>query len=527
MPLPGPTIVLTQVITPVADSWFEVDVGTGAPVNATPQGSNPRLKAGWSDTGIDEHEVLRFAVPTTASDTHLVRADLELAIEAADIFVFDPPRRVTSGTMLVQLRDIETDWVESSLSSLDPPELGPVWKRTETPWGPCDAGGCGIAQIDLLEHLLARARPGSGPDQGFGLRANGVIDRATFGTIFEVASRESEHPPRLHLAWAAVPFDQPPSSTPTVGGTRTATSTGTPPTATASPTGMASATGTPSAEPSSTPGPEPTWELREVEGLFGTGFEVVSFVEGDSDCPGYGVGWWLDAGGEFWERYEALRAGRSPYPSYENEIYVARARFHARISPPGSYGHLGAYERQVQVVELLEMGDTDHCGMDLPDLALASYRYGRTNALPSGCTPGHPGPATLELCIVNQGRQPAGDAWVDVYHEGELVARRRLCGLAVDETRCLAPVTMPAGDIRIDPEREVDEHFEANNRLMLAVPTFTPPPTCTALPPGRPSPTPQPTATLQACITPPPSPTASTTPTRGPNQILLPFTTRH
>jgi hypothetical protein len=258
--------------------------------------------------------------------------------------------------------------------------------------------------------------------------------------------------------------------------------------------------------------------VREFGGLYGAAFEASVFREGYGHCPAHGGGWWLEPNRDFLDRYDELTSGRSPFeqPYGGTTTYIVETRFVGRLSPPGSYGHLGDYSRQVDVLELQHMTDTDLCDMQLPDLALAAYRHGWTDREPSGCVRGGPGSPTLELEIINQGRQPTVDSWIDLWSGTDLVARLRLCRLDAQESRDMMPVLMPVGRIELDAEDDVTERFEENNRVSLRVPTFTPPPTCSPLPPGWPTVTPKPSATLQDCITPTTTPTPSVTPTRDP-----------
>jgi hypothetical protein len=115
--------------------------------------------------------------------------------------------------------------------------------------------------------------------------------------------------------------------------------------------------------PTSTPGPSPTPEpVREYAGIYGAGFEVSSFVTGTLLCPGYAVGWWLWPDKAFVDRFEALYPPEADPPNDYQRVYT---RFRGALTPPGHYGHLGSYARQVTVVELLEMVRIDHC--PLPD----------------------------------------------------------------------------------------------------------------------------------------------------------------
>lgn len=103
---------------------------------------------------------------------------------------------------------------------------------------------------------------------------------------------------------------------------------------------------------SPTPGPT----KGEFEGTYSNGFEVSAFVpcEGVSPAgPGYVPAYWLSGTTEFYEQYTALvqSSGHDPATGYLS-VYV---RFKGELSPPGSYGHLSAYEREITVTELLEM----------------------------------------------------------------------------------------------------------------------------------------------------------------------------
>lgn len=92
----------------------------------------------------------------------------------------------------------------------------------------------------------------------------------------------------------------------------------------------------------------------EFEGTYSSGFEVSSFVPCDySDEAGYGVGYWLTGTTEFYDQYYALveSSGFDPSTGYLS-VYV---RFKGELSPSGDYGHLGMYEREITVTELLEM----------------------------------------------------------------------------------------------------------------------------------------------------------------------------
>ncbi len=130
--------------------------------------------------------------------------------------------------------------------------------------------------------------------------------------------------------------------------------------------------------PLPTPTPTATPEgIAVYEGLYGSSFEVSSFVTGTLRCPQYGAGWWLGANEAFWKRYEEIYpdAGRSVTDTLK--VYT---RFRGVLSPPGNYGHLGQYRHAIRVIELLDMVKVTRC--PLPDFT------------PPPTTPGTPVPPT-------------------------------------------------------------------------------------------------------------------------------------
>ena len=98
----------------------------------------------------------------------------------------------------------------------------------------------------------------------------------------------------------------------------------------------------------------------EIEGHYVAGEEVSSFVPcGMAADPDYGNGYWLTHSEEVGRRYRAFvdrlsSARGTVYP----KVYV---RFRGKLSPPGHYGHLNAYEREVTVTELLDMSLDKKC----------------------------------------------------------------------------------------------------------------------------------------------------------------------
>lgn len=77
-------------------------------------------------------------------------------------------------------------------------------------------------------------------------------------------------------------------------------------------------------------------------GLVSFGFEVEGFTPCDADGQ-----WWVaDAPADLRERYrDAVGFRYTP-------VYVV---VEGTLSPPGEYGHLGAYDRQISISRLVEM----------------------------------------------------------------------------------------------------------------------------------------------------------------------------
>lgn len=114
------------------------------------------------------------------------------------------------------------------------------------------------------------------------------------------------------------------------------------------------------------------------EGIYGAMFEVSEFVTGTLRCPGHGAGWWLVPNEEFWDRFKALYPDPHPFPPPIPDMVFTR--FRGLLSPPGRFGHLGAYEHEVRVVELLAMVKIEACPpLDLtpPPIAASATPTGR------------------------------------------------------------------------------------------------------------------------------------------------------
>lgn len=231
--------------------------------------------------------------------------------------------------------------------------------------------------------------------------------------------------------------------------------------------------------PVSTPAPG----IAEFEGRFARGFEVSSFVPGDVGCPGYGAGWWLGPGGDFMDHFEEVARtarwseARCHSFGYDEPLTV-RVRFVGELSPPGSYGHVGAYTRAVRVIEVLSMDRGESCGMSRPDLRMAGLEAVAAES-PTTCDP-YAGSGFARLCVENAGLSAAGS--FDVALDGAVVAR----GPALDPgaTWCSEPLPLPDSDfvkIDIDVGDEVDEYSEDDNCLRAVLEDLDRVPAC---PPG-------------------------------------------
>jgi hypothetical protein len=76
------------------------------------------------------------------------------------------------------------------------------------------------------------------------------------------------------------------------------------------------------------------WEWR---------FETSAFTANDGRGP-----WWLSGEGDVWAQLSApiMQAGDGPWGR-------VRLTVEGELSAPGSYGHLGAYERELRVTRVL------------------------------------------------------------------------------------------------------------------------------------------------------------------------------
>jgi hypothetical protein len=97
----------------------------------------------------------------------------------------------------------------------------------------------------------------------------------------------------------------------------------------------------------------------EFRGHYTSGFEVASFVPCSDSQIGNDAGpWWMGSTAEsgFYDQYLDVIGGPSA-PEYVTVFVVWRGA----VSPPGEYGHLGAYTREATVQEVIEMSLDGAC----------------------------------------------------------------------------------------------------------------------------------------------------------------------
>lgn len=100
------------------------------------------------------------------------------------------------------------------------------------------------------------------------------------------------------------------------------------------------------------------------EGIYQYAFETSAFYPGADACrPATWVtAFWLGAGpgSGFFERLNGMVRDAPPEWRYADGVIV-QARFTGSLSPPGQYGHLGQYAREVTVERLLDMSFPAAC----------------------------------------------------------------------------------------------------------------------------------------------------------------------
>lgn len=240
---------------------------------------------------------------------------------------------------------------------------------------------------------------------------------------------------------------------------------------------------------------------RSYTGLFMSGFEASAFISGTARCPGDDDTWWLSAEPEtgFFERYRAVIAAQSGVPAGYTDYTPVEVTFKARLSPPGAYGHLGAYRRAITATQLVAMSPTLRCGMDKPDPALATPWYD----FACGANGGYD--RRLRFTVANRGSQPYTRTLRVVARDadgGEVdrfdVAGPLAPGAAATVERVWARPLPPAHPVALafdGIDRRADRFF-SNNVVDIPQVTMTPPAcppvTPSATPDGGPSATPAP-----------------------------------
>lgn len=226
---------------------------------------------------------------------------------------------------------------------------------------------------------------------------------------------------------------------------------------------------------------------RTYTGFYLTGFEASNFISGTDRCPGDGPSWWLSAAAEtgFGQRYRSVIAAQSGVTNTYGDYTPVEATFRARLSPPGSYGHLGAFSRMITVTQLIAMSPTLRCGLDKADLAVVDPWYDYA------CAPRGGYHRQLRFWLANLGSQPFTRTVSVIARDaagGEVERFEDLGGIAAGERARIdwrwerpLPRTDPVS-LEIEGARREDDRYTVNNRVAIPQVTMTPPfcPTATA-----------------------------------------------
>jgi hypothetical protein len=97
-----------------------------------------------------------------------------------------------------------------------------------------------------------------------------------------------------------------------------------------------------------------------LDGYYRSSFEISSFVPCGCDLePEHGAGYWLTptAGSGLSETYSPLRDTSDPF----NPGLTVYVRFEGSYSKRGTFGHMGAYPREVTVDRLIELKPDGVC----------------------------------------------------------------------------------------------------------------------------------------------------------------------
>jgi hypothetical protein len=157
----------------------------------------------------------------------------------------------------------------------------------------------------------------------------------------------------------------------------------------------------------------------------------------------------------------------------------------------------------------------------LPDLVVADTRSDRTweGRWAGQCWKGDPLYSVVDVQIENRGVAPAGHFLVRGEESMQTPVVWDVSGFAAGEARWLGEQRGAAHIVVVDPDDEVRESDESNNRITRA-PTskMTEPPTCT--------PTPRVSLTPTPAVPPIHTPTPTVSPTPTPAGIYLPAVER-
>ena len=97
-----------------------------------------------------------------------------------------------------------------------------------------------------------------------------------------------------------------------------------------------------------------------LEGVFETGFEHSAFYP-EVECPAEGGRYWVSWTPE--SRFdERIVEETGVQPFAEPDVRTFRIALRGELSPPGEYGHLGAYPRELTVHELISAESATDCG---------------------------------------------------------------------------------------------------------------------------------------------------------------------
>lgn len=87
-------------------------------------------------------------------------------------------------------------------------------------------------------------------------------------------------------------------------------------------------------------------------GHYVTGFETSEFVPCAPEHAN--ERWWLAGDSAVYPALQDAAYGAVPADERKGRTGRAFVRLRGRITPPGRYGHMGAYEREIEVAEVLD-----------------------------------------------------------------------------------------------------------------------------------------------------------------------------